>query len=168
MVLTCIPHTPWVFLRGMSSVNPGYLICSKVPDTFSDLFSLLPLWNSLRHGTGDTLRNKANKVLATLEPSASGELAEPSCRLCWSVPSMLHTEWHCARDGGLRGRTVVSPIALPMSSSRRRERKAISQWDTPNLPSQLAQVTVVIKTHQTWSREVGGVEWKCKFNFHPF
>lgn len=52
-------------------------------------------------------------------------------------------------SGTAPGSFMVSSVPLPVSSSHRRERKAISGRDTPNLPSQLPRVTVAVKTHQT-------------------
>lgn len=96
--------------------------------------------------------------LASLGPVLIGAGLRPQGRKPFAVwgPGDPHFSGagqvcHVTRSGSgtAPGSFMVSPVPLPVSSSHRRERKAISGQDTPNLPSQLPRVTVAVKTHQT-------------------
>lgn len=131
MLPSCLPDSlcsstflihPWVFLRGASSINPGYLIRSKAPGTFSDLFSLLPLRNSLRHGTGDTLRNKPNQVLAILEPTCQWGACWPDHTGCAHLCQVCRTESDTVPEPGASGGgwwSVPAPCLCPLVGGRR-------------------------------------------------
>lgn len=99
----------------MSPINPGYLTCSKVPHTFSDFFSLLPLCNCLSGlALGIHCATSRRRSLPAWSLCASGELAEPVTQAALACARRAAHRVTLCQTGASGGRwPVPSPCPCP-------------------------------------------------------
>lgn len=158
MLPNCLPDSlcsstflihPWVLLRGMSSINPGYLICSQAPDTSVICSHFCPCETLSGMALGIHCGTSQIRSLPSWSLRASGELADPITQAVLICAKCAAHRVTLCQSRGPREEDGGQSQPLPVPSSRRREKRAVTRWGTPHRPNPLPRVTVVIKTHQT-------------------